>query len=371
MITVCLFAALSFPPAQSGCSADRNVPVAPEQVLSWQMEGLTQEEIREELRARGLTEYPEIALLSALGAAGPDTETIRAMRATKAPRKIWKLGLRLPAPTDFLYEIAGAILRNDPQAAQMAIQNAAEKQPRNPDVHLIYAFLAQRQGDWIQAYAESTRAASLLPEWPYAHGLRSAICYHSGLSDCAVREARIFVKLRPQDAAAHIALGRALEAHGNFVESLQAYQQAEKLHPGYSAIYEGKARVLAQTGESDKAVAAFEQAIKMEKDDAPEYSCELAELYLAEGNPQKAIATLQQAKRQNPDRPDVLLALGNAYLADQQYAVAIRELRAALAQAPDSHLVRARLAEALQASGRSEEADQLYLDLGLPSSKHE
>jgi tetratricopeptide (TPR) repeat protein len=209
----------------------------------------------------------------------------------------------------------------------------------------------------------------MVPEWPYAHGLRSAICYHAGLSDCAVREARLFVKLRPEDATAYIALGRGLEAHGNFVESLQAYREAERLHAGYSTIYEGMGRVFAQTGQSDNAVAAFEHAIAMEKGDAPEYSCELAQLYMADGDTQKAIATLQQAKRQNPDRLDVILALGSAYLADKQYPAAIQEFRAVLTTDPDSEPARDQFAEALRASGRSDEANRLYVDIGvLPKS---
>jgi tetratricopeptide (TPR) repeat protein len=131
--------------------------------------------------------------------------------------------------------------------------------------------------------------------------------------------------------------------------------------------------VFAQTGESDKAVAAFRQAIQMEKGNAPEYSCELAQLYIAEGETQKAIATLQQAKGRNPERVDVLLASGNAYLAGKQYAAATREFRAALSETPDSESARQQLAEALRASGRDEEAAQLYVAPELPSepAKHE
>lgn len=123
----------------------------PEQVLAWQLEVLTQEEIQEEVRSRGLTEYPETALLSALSAAGADAETIRVMRKTKAPRKLWKLDLRLPRPTDYLYEIAGAMLWRDWGAALLIAQNETEKQPGNADVHLTCARLASMHGDWIQA----------------------------------------------------------------------------------------------------------------------------------------------------------------------------------------------------------------------------
>jgi len=88
VISLVLFAALSFPQSPGNASAEGNAPVAPEQLLAWQLEGLAQEEIREEVHVRGLTEFPETALLSALSAAGADGETVRVMRATKAPRKL-------------------------------------------------------------------------------------------------------------------------------------------------------------------------------------------------------------------------------------------------------------------------------------------
>lgn len=71
---------------------------------------LTQEEIREEVSAHGLTTYPDIALLSALSAAGADAETIRAMQHAPGPRSRWGLALKVPKPTDYLYEIGGAVM---------------------------------------------------------------------------------------------------------------------------------------------------------------------------------------------------------------------------------------------------------------------
>ena len=151
------------------------------------VEGLTQEEIQGEARRRGLTEYPEVAVLSALSAAGADSETIRVMRKSGAPRKIWKLDLRLPKPTDYLYEIAGAMLWKNAAAALDATEEKAEKQPENPNVHLVYANLAKMEGDWIRAYGEAKEAVELAPASPYAHGLMSNVCY---LALVGMRDAR-------------------------------------------------------------------------------------------------------------------------------------------------------------------------------------
>lgn len=56
MITLALLAALTFSPQQNITKPETKEPVAPEQVLAWQLEGLTQEEIQEEVKAHGLTE---------------------------------------------------------------------------------------------------------------------------------------------------------------------------------------------------------------------------------------------------------------------------------------------------------------------------
>jgi tetratricopeptide (TPR) repeat protein len=358
VIHLLLFAALALPPQQAGKTPEADAPVAPEQVLAWQLEGLTQEEIRDEVGDRGLTERPEEALLSAVSAAGADAETIRALRETKAPRNLWKLGLRLPKPTDYLYEIAGALLWRDEAAALQAIQSEAEKQPRNPDVHLVYAHLARREEDWITAYGEATKAVALAPEWPYAHALRSTICYHSQLVECAVREAMQFVKMRPEDAAAYIVLGHARGMQGMYEEALEAYTWAEKFHPGYNAIYAGRGAVYEREGELENAAKSYEQAIRLDGKNF-EYYRELAQVYWREGDAKRAIEMLQHAKELAPERLEILLALGDAYLRIEKYDLAIGEYREVLEMAPDAEPVKVRLAKALRAEGRMAEASQV------------
>jgi tetratricopeptide (TPR) repeat protein len=263
MIAFLLLAALAFPPRQSTAQPHTSPPVEPEQVLAWQLEGLAQEEIREEVSARGLTEYPEIALLSALSAVGADAETIRVVQHAKGPRARWKLALKLPKPSDYLYEVAGALLWHDWEHALLTMQNAITAQPRDPDVHLVYAHLLSAVGDWIAAYGAATKAVALVPDWPYAHALRSTICYHSQIPQCALREAAAFLKLRPHDAVAYVALGHAECLQGNFAEALQAFEEAKRLNADYSEIYEGMGQVYGREREFEKATVAFEQAIRL------------------------------------------------------------------------------------------------------------
>lgn len=292
MITLALLAALTFSPQQNITKPETKEPIAPEQVLAWQLEGLTQEEIQEEVKAHGLTECPEPALLSALAAAKTDVQTVELVRHTKAPRKLLKLDLRLPKPTDYLYEMAGAVLWNDWAHAMQTIQVEASKQPKNPGVRLIYAHILTMSGDLILAYGEATAAERLNPGSPYAHAQRSTICHHAGLTECAIHEALRFQETRGEDASAYIVLGHAKELQGHDDEALEAYTQAKKLHAGYAEIYAGLGQVYGRAGEFEKAVASFDEAIQLGKWEADNY-CELAQLYEAEGYAGKAIKRIK------------------------------------------------------------------------------
>jgi Flp pilus assembly protein TadD len=141
-------------------------------------------------------------------------------------------------------------------SALQTMQEEAEKQPGDPEVRLIYAHFLRMAEDWIAAYGEATQAVALAPQSPYAHALRSTICYHSRLPECALREANLFVKLRPHDAAVFIVLGHAKELQGNDAEALQAYSEAKRLLAGYSEIYAGMGRVYSRQAEFEKAVAS-------------------------------------------------------------------------------------------------------------------
>ena len=361
VLTFLLFAALTIPPQQNLTTNEEKSPVAPEQVLAWQLEGLTPEEIREEVGSHGLATYPDIAFLSALSAAGADAETIRAVQHAPGPRNRWGLALRLPKPTDYLYEVAGAILWNDWEHAILTVQGESQRQSNDPNVQLVYAHVLSVGEDWIAAFGAATRAVALAPQSPYAHGVRSTVCYHSHLPECALREAAAFVQLRPMDAAAYIALAHAREVEGEFNEALAALEKAEKLQSGYAEIYATRGRVFAGMGEYEKAMHAFERAIQVDGKDF-RFHLQFARLYLAEGYNRQAIGELKAAKELAPNRPEVLFALGSAYLAQERYEAAAKEFRELLGLQPDLEAAREQLAKVLRAEGRFQDAEQVLTE---------
>jgi tetratricopeptide (TPR) repeat protein len=352
MILLVLLAALALSPQQNTAIPETKAPVPPEQVLAWQLEGLTPEELREEVASRGLTECAELPLLNALAAARADVETVQAVRHAKAPCTVWKLGLQLPRPTDYLYEIAGAMMWNDWGYALQTMQAETMKQPENADVHLIYAHLLAMSEDWISAYGEATTAVRLAPASPYAHAQRSTICYHSRLTECAVAEAMAMVKARPKDAVAYAVLGHARELQGYDDEALLAYAEGKRLNAGYAEIFAGFGRVYGREGAFEKAVEAFDEAIRLDGREA-EYFVDMAQLYQMEGNTSKAIEKWEMAKKLAPNRAEILLALGNTYLMARRYPEAVREYRELLELRPD---MEPQLVKALRAEGHETEA---------------
>lgn len=189
------------------------------------------------------------------------------------------------------------------------------------------------------AYEEVTEAVALAPQSPYAHALRSTVCYHSRLPECAVHEAMVFVKLRGEHAAAYMVLGNAREIQGQDGEALQAYMEAKRLHDGYAEIYAGLGSVYARGGQFEKAVGAFDEAIRLDGNEA-EYYGELAQVYQAEGYMRQAIKNWKKAKELAPERSEILLALANAYLVAEHYPEAIRGYRELLEKAPELDSVR-------------------------------
>lgn len=268
-----------------------------------------------------------------MAAAKTDVQTVELVRHTKAPCKLLKLDLRLPKPTDYLYEMAGAVLWNDWAHAMQTIQVEASKQPQNPGVRLIYAHILTVSGDLILAYGEATAAERLNPGSPYAHAQRSTICYHAGLTECAIHEALRFQEMRGEDASAYIVLGHGEELQGHEDEALEAYTQAKKWHAGYAEIYAGLGESTGGQVSSKKRWRALTKQSSWTSG-RPDNYCDLAQWYEAESYAGKAIKRLKEAKEREPENPQISMALGNAYLAGERYAEAAHEYQELLEAAP-------------------------------------
>jgi cytochrome c-type biogenesis protein CcmH/NrfG len=110
------------------------------------------------------------------------------------------------------------------------------------------------------------------------------ICYHAGLTECAIHEALRFREMPGADLSAYIILGYATELQGHDDDALEAYTQAKKLQAGDAEIHAGLGRVYGRAGEFEKAVASYDQAIRLDQWEVENY-CELAQLYVCGAGP--------------------------------------------------------------------------------------
>ncbi len=121
-------------------------------------------------------------------------------------------------------------------------------------------------------------------------------------ADQEERALRKAVELGPDQARAHLALGRHLAAHNRHADALPSYRRAVKLEEKWAHAYIGLAASAEALGDYDVALDALTRAVTLEPDDpGPRWS--LAQLYDQTGVRRRAVDAYQQFRRQYPADP--------------------------------------------------------------------
>ena len=172
------------------------------------------------------------------------------------------------------------------------------------------------------------------------------------LVDPALREARKAVEVSPRMAAAHLVLGRALLARGEFEKGTASLQEAVRLNPSFAEGLNDLGGALDRLGRTDEAIAAFRRAADA-KYDLALYN--LGIVYLRKKQaPAKAQEALEQTVRLGHASVDAWNALGVSYAQQGEYRRAREAWDQALRLDPGNQEVRRnreRLEQALAGSG--------------------
>lgn len=86
MLTLLMFAVLAIP-LHMNHSIETSGPIEPEELLAWQLGGVTPEGIPTEVNTRGMASRPEESVMEALSWTGADATTIRAIQARRIEAK--------------------------------------------------------------------------------------------------------------------------------------------------------------------------------------------------------------------------------------------------------------------------------------------
>lgn len=134
------------------------------------------------------------------------------------------------------------------------------------------------------------------------------------------------IRIKPDDAAAHIGLGMAYEKKGAYYNAIVALKEATRINPDYGHAHYNLGRVYEGAGQNASAIASFKEALRIAPYDAQSHYY-LGVLYLKEGKNASAIASLKRAIHFKRNFAQAHYTLGVAY-----GRLAIRNREAAVKQ---------------------------------------
>jgi tetratricopeptide (TPR) repeat protein len=175
----------------------------------------------------------------------------------------------------------------------------------------------------------------------------------------ALRYSAAAVALRPENAGARLALGRALEKLGRHDEALAELREALRLHPERAQTYIQLAGVLEAKGLLDEALSAFREALRLAPRNAYAHNG-VGTVLANQGKLDEAIPSFQEAIRLKPNYPEAHNNLGAALKLQGRFAEAIKHLREAVRLQPDYANAHYNLGGALADQGKRDEAIATY-----------
>ncbi len=251
------------------------------------------------------------------------TEECRLRQAMTPPDLRDQLAMAVPSyqsaggqPTDGLeHKIAGLDAQIGAQAEDMRIKayrRALEIDPGNNAVRTRYVRLLMDGKDWTNALEQGRILAINLPFSWDAHRLLARLLAGAGEREQAIAALHRALAVRPEDADAHIELGRLLQ-EDRPEAARAAFRTSFRLRPGAKALYE-TARVLLRQGDVSEAGRQLRRGLRFK----PGNAAALEEFIIALSREDPAVTgTLWETLRSEaPDSASVAVAYGAVRAAD-------------------------------------------------------
>jgi tetratricopeptide (TPR) repeat protein len=224
--------------------------------------------------------------------------------------------------------------------ARKAFDQAVALAPDNSDA-LAYdglSYLRENPSDAAsvqKAVDLSNRAIAKNPDNWLPHRTLGEIFDSRKLSDDAMREYKIAVRLNPGDADSLYALGKLQYRAKLFADAQKSFEGCVTLRPDFTSAHFNRAMSLVQLGEKARAIDAFKAAVATKKDFADAHYM-IGSLLRDKGDAAGALDSFKLASTYAPDNAGYTRELASAYIARGDFASAETVLTRALAQDPEN-----------------------------------
>lgn len=163
--------------------------------------------------------------------------------------------------------LAQVLEKTDPDGTLEACRQAATLTPNDPEPHLIAGHLLEQENKFSDAEQEYKTAYKLRRSPDALTGLANIYMRGRRFPEAA-EYLRKIVAENPDDAAAHIQLGRVLAAEGKNDEAISELETGAKLAPDDVSVQRDLADLYSTAGKNDLAAAIYQRLIAAHPNDA-------------------------------------------------------------------------------------------------------
>src|SRR5258707_1540331 len=261
--------------------------------------------------------------------------------------------------------LANVLEKSKPEEALDAYHQAAILQPKDPEPRLAAGHLLEQDNKFADAEQEYKQALALDPASDALTGL--ANIYMRGRRFAEAEEyLRKLVAAHPDEAAAHVQLGRVLAAEGKNDEAIAELQTVAKPAPADASVQRDLADLYFAAGKNEEAEAAYRALLAAYPNDA-ELHHDLGRVLLRQKKFQEAQKEFFATVKLKPDLGEGYGDLAFAASENKDYALTIKALDARaklLPEVPFTYFLRASALDHLHDYKQAAANYHLFLNTG-------
>ena len=274
-------------------------------------------------------------------------------------------------PTDHIAEgqerawlsLAHVLEKSKPEEALAAYRQAATLQPKDAEPHVAAGLLLEEEDKFSDAVEEYKQALALDPSSDALAGLANV--YMRGRQFPEAEEyLRKLVAAHPEQAAAHVQLGRVLAAEGKNDAAITELEAAAKMAPADLEVQRDLAELYATAGKNEQAESAYRRLIAAHPGDAHLHRG-LGQTLLRQKKPAEAQQEFLAAVKLKPDLGEAYGDLAFAASENKDYVLTIKALDARaklLPETPITYFLRASAYDHLKDFKRAAANYHLFLN---------